>query len=67
MNQLDSLDLDPADAKRIDEILVMQRGRGLAAEAALWRRRRRRWLTVWSLAMLLVVVLSVTACWPWWA
>ena len=66
MNQLDSLDLDPADAKRIDEILVMQRGRGLAAEAALWRRRRR-WFTVWSLGLLLVAVLTATACWPGWA
>lgn len=60
MNRLDSLDLDAADLRRIDEIMTSQTGQGLAAEVAQWRKRRNQ---VWLAIGLSVLLLGVAGAW----
>ena len=55
MKRLDCLDLDAADVQRIDEIITLRTGQGLAAETARWRRRRNSFWMAVSLGLLLLV------------
>ncbi len=60
LKRLESFDLDAADVARIDEILKLQFGEGLAAEAARWKQRRwRHWLAV-SIGVLVLSIVAVS-------
>jgi hypothetical protein len=54
LKHLDCLDLDAADVQRIGEIIALQTGQSLAAEAVHWRRRRNRFWMAVSLGLLLL-------------
>lgn len=60
MNRLDSLDLDAADVRRIDEIMTSRTGQGLDAEVAQWRRRRNQ---LWLAIGLSVLLFGIAGAW----